>query len=196
LPIVKRRGIMGVVGTLTAALASGFLVASQEAALVAGQDVVPPKNTVYIEPVYPDAARRAGVQGLVVLEFVVDSKGEPGRIRVLRSIPPLDPAALESVKKWRYEPTLVHGVAREVILRVPVAFFQSETDMLSAYNDIAKRKMEAISTRLYAIDRVADLGAKRRKQVTKMLEGLSRDSDERIRSAADKALATLLAAAK
>jgi TonB family protein len=196
LPIVKRRGIMGVVGTLTAALASGFLVASQEAALVAGQDVVPPKNTVYIEPVYPDAARRAGVQGLVVLEFVVDSKGEPGRIRVLRSIPPLDPAALESVKKWRYEPTLVDGVAREVILRVPVAFFQSETDMLSAYNDIAKRKMEAISTRLYAIDRVADLGAKRRKQVTKMLEGLSRDSDERIRSAADKALATLLAAAK
>lgn len=187
---------MGIVGTWPAVFVAGFLVVSQESALVAGRDVAPPKNTVYVEPVYPDAARRAGIQGLVVLEFVLDSKGVPGRIRVLRSIPPLDPAALKSVEKWRFEPTVVDGVAREVIVRVPVAFFQSETVMLSAYNDIAKRKKEAVSTRLYAIDRLADLGAKQRKRVTKMLQSLSRDSDERIRSAADKALATLQAGAK
>lgn len=169
---------------------------AQEAPLVAGQNVEPPKLTVYVKPQYPVYARERGIQGLVVLEFIIDAKGEPHRIRVLRSIPDLDPAAVHAVENWRYEPIITDGVAREVIMSVPVAFFQSESDMLRAYIDIAKRKIETVATRVYAISRLGEAGSKRRKDVTKTLQGLARDPEAWIRSAAEEALRTLQTAEK
>ena len=120
---------------LTVGLVLGLVLGAQEPQLVAGQDVALPKRLVFVEPIYPASA--SGIQGLVVIEFVVDTKGEPRRLRVLRSIPALDAAAVEAVEKWKYEPTLVDGEVREVVLRAPVPMFAKEKDRLFAIEGLA-----------------------------------------------------------
>ena len=62
-----------------------------------------------VKPVYPPIARAAGVQGMVILEILIDASGDVAEAHVLRSIPLLDEAALEAVKEWRFAPTHVNG---------------------------------------------------------------------------------------
>jgi TonB family protein len=69
----------------------------------------PPRKVRDVRPVWPDEARRAGVQGIVVVEFTVDVDGTPADARILRGIPLLDKAALDCVRQWRYEPMLLNG---------------------------------------------------------------------------------------
>lgn len=57
------------------------------------------------KPRYPEAARRAGTQGWVMVGFTVTRSGSTSGIRVLSSSPPgvFDQAAREAVAKWRYQ---------------------------------------------------------------------------------------------
>ena len=87
-----------------------------------GGDVRPPRKIHDVPPVYPPAARTAGVQGLVILEATIDPSGEVGDIEVLRSVPELDEAAIAAVEQWRYEPTLVDGVAVPVSMTITINF--------------------------------------------------------------------------
>ena len=73
-------------------------------------------------PAYPDAARAAGVSGVVQLEIFIDQTGTVGGARVTQSIPLLDAAAIETVKRWHYAPTIVNGHAVPVKMIVPVTF--------------------------------------------------------------------------
>ena len=73
-------------------------------------------------PVYPQIAQSARVQGVVIIEATIDRTGKVTQTRVLRSVPLLDQAALDAVRKWEYEPTLVNGVAVPVIVTVTVKF--------------------------------------------------------------------------
>jgi protein TonB len=57
-----------------------------------------------VEPVYPDLAAQAHVQGVVVLEVLVDIQGVPSTVNVLRSVPLLESAAIEAVRQWRWNP--------------------------------------------------------------------------------------------
>jgi protein TonB len=59
--------------------------------------------------VWPDEAQRARVQGIVIIEFTVGVDGAVADARILRGIPLLDQAALDCVRQWRYEPTLLNG---------------------------------------------------------------------------------------
>ena len=52
-------------------------------------------------PVYPAIARSAHIQGVVILEAVLDAQGRVESVRVLRSIPLLDQAAVDAVQQWR-----------------------------------------------------------------------------------------------
>ena len=69
----------------------------------------PPRKVHDVRPVWPDEARRAGVQGIVIVEFTVDVDGTVADARILRGIPLLEKAALDCVRQWRYEPTLLNG---------------------------------------------------------------------------------------
>jgi protein TonB len=75
-----------------------------------------------IEPVYPDFAVQAHVQGVVILEATVNEKGEVVNVQVLRSIKLLDKAAIEAVKQWRYSPVLLNGTPRSFVLTVTLNF--------------------------------------------------------------------------
>lgn len=87
-----------------------------------GGDMRPPKKIKDAAPVYPASAKEARVQGVVILEARIDEHGLVGDVRLLRSIPLLDGAAIEAVKQWQYEPTLLNGVAVPVITTVTVNF--------------------------------------------------------------------------
>jgi protein TonB len=87
-----------------------------------GGAIETPKKTKNVNPMYPPLARVARIQGTVALECVISPLGEVTEVKVVRSIPLLDAAAIDAVRQWRYAPTLINGVAVSVIMAVPVNF--------------------------------------------------------------------------
>ena len=75
-----------------------------------------------VEPEYPPLAVQAQIQGVVILEAVVDRQGPVEDVRVLRSIPLLDGAAVTAVRQWRYSPLLLNGKPERFVLTVTVSF--------------------------------------------------------------------------
>jgi len=75
-----------------------------------------------VMPVYPDIAMRARVAGMVVLEATIDAQGKVVNLRVLRSVPLLDQAAIDAVRQWEFTPTRLNGVAVPVVMTVTVNF--------------------------------------------------------------------------
>jgi periplasmic protein TonB len=82
----------------------------------------PPRKVVDARPIYPDIARNAHVEGTVILEAVVDTSGAVTELRVVRSIPLLDQAALEAVRRWRYTPSMYGGRPVSVLLTITMRF--------------------------------------------------------------------------
>jgi protein TonB len=87
-----------------------------------GGNIRPPTKTRNINPVYPQIAQSARVQGVVIIEATISPTGKVVDARVLRSIPLLDQAALDAVRQWEYTPTLLNGVPVPVIMTVTVQF--------------------------------------------------------------------------
>lgn len=85
-----------------------------------GEGLEPPKREDM--PRYPEDAKRAGVQGVVQVEIVIDEGGRVRDARVVRSVPMLDQAALDGVRRWRFEPTIVKGKPVAVRMVVMVNF--------------------------------------------------------------------------
>lgn len=96
--------------------------ATPPAVLRVGQGVREPKRIAGAMPEYPALARSARVQGVVLLEAVINERGQVGRIKILKSIPLLDGAAIGAVQEWRYTPTLLNGVPVSVILTITINF--------------------------------------------------------------------------
>ena len=82
----------------------------------------PPLKVFDVAPAYPSIARSARVQGVVILEAVLDAQGRVESVRVLRSIPLLDQAAADAVQQWRFTPALLNGEAVPVAMTVTVNF--------------------------------------------------------------------------
>jgi TonB family protein len=95
---------------------------SDDGALRVGGVIKPPQKIVNVNPVYPQEAQDAKVQGVVIIETVIDEAGAVKEAWVLKSVPLLDEPALEAVRHWRYEPTLMNGVPRAVRMTVTVNF--------------------------------------------------------------------------
>ncbi len=85
-------------------------------------EVKMPRLLKRVEPVYPEIARQARVQGIVILEAATDSYGRVANVKVLRSVPLLDEAALDAVRQWLYEPMVVNGRPRGVVFTVTLRF--------------------------------------------------------------------------
>ena len=88
----------------------------------AGELVRAPQKTVDVHPTYPEIARAAHVEGTVILEAVLDRNGRVDQVRVLKSIPLLDRAAIDAVRQWQYTPSTLHGVPVEVLMTITVTF--------------------------------------------------------------------------
>ena len=73
-------------------------------------DVVEPIVLVRVQPTYTEIARRARIQGIVIVETIIDTRGQVTDVRVLKPLPMgLSEAAVDAVKQWRFKPaTLDH----------------------------------------------------------------------------------------
>jgi protein TonB len=68
-------------------------------------------------------ARRANVQGVVVVQATIDERGNVTDIKVLRGLPMgLEQAAIEAVRTWRYKPATLHGKPVKVYFNLTVNF--------------------------------------------------------------------------
>jgi protein TonB len=81
-----------------------------------------PKKTKEVLPIYPAIARAARVQGTVILDAVIDETGKVTTVRVLRSNPPLDAAAIDAVRQWEFTPTLLNGQPIPIVMTVTITF--------------------------------------------------------------------------
>jgi periplasmic protein TonB len=88
----------------------------------AGVDVKEPRKVKNVAPVYPDVAARGKIEGVVLLEVSIRPDGKVDDVRVLRSIPLLDAAAVDAARQWVFTPTLLGGVPVSVTMTVSVRF--------------------------------------------------------------------------
>lgn len=74
-------------------------------------------------PYYSVEARRAKYQGVCILSLVVDAKGKPQDVRVVRALGMgLDEKAIEAVSQYRFKPAMKNGMPVPVKINIEVAF--------------------------------------------------------------------------
>jgi periplasmic protein TonB len=75
-----------------------------------------------VNPEYPALARQTRIYGTVVVDAVIDERGNVVQARVVSGHPLLVAAALKAVLQWKYEPTSLNGQPISVELEVQVHF--------------------------------------------------------------------------
>jgi TonB family protein len=96
----------------------------------------PPVLLKQVDPKYPPAARRAGIEGLVVVTYALDAGGRPTDLRVTKSVRLLDDAVLDALRQWEYtRPAKGQTPPRyrfnaEFVLDKPSAFAATGTDAM------------------------------------------------------------------
>ena len=79
-----------------------------------------------LKPVYPQLAKQARIQGVVRLHALISREGTIEDLKVVSGHPLLVPSALEAVKQWAYQPTLLNGEPVEVETDIDVNFTLSQ----------------------------------------------------------------------
>ncbi len=115
-------GIVGAVGDAVTMPPPPPPVVQPPAPVRPGGAIREPRKIFDVPPVYPPIATIARVEGMVILEAVINERGGIERVKVLRSVPLLDAAAIEAVKQWRYTPTLLNGTPVPVLMTITINF--------------------------------------------------------------------------
>jgi TonB family protein len=87
-----------------------------------GGNIAAPAKIRDAQPVYPPEAQTKRIEGNVILEVTIDREGKVRNARILKSVPMLDRAALDAVRQWEFEPVLLNGAPKPVIMVVTVRF--------------------------------------------------------------------------
>ncbi len=75
-----------------------------------------------VEPVYPEAARRSNLQGVVVLDAIIAADGTVVNIRPVSGADALVPAAMDSARWWHFRPYRIQGEPAPVETTLSVEF--------------------------------------------------------------------------
>lgn len=87
-----------------------------------GGNVKPPKQIYFEKPEYPEFAKAAHIQGVVIIDAVIDEHGNVVEMHALSGPGVLIPSAIRAVETWKYEPTELNGVPVSVAMHVEVEF--------------------------------------------------------------------------
>jgi protein TonB len=91
--------------------------------LQVGGDVSPPVKVYYPTPRYTEDARKGRVQGVVILQAVIDSLGNVDEVSVLKGLPlGLSESAIATVKEWKFQPARQNGNPVPVFFNLTVTF--------------------------------------------------------------------------
>ena len=75
-----------------------------------------------VQPVYPPLARQTRISGTVRLHAIIGKDGAITSLEVMSGHPLLQQAALDAVRQWRYQPTLLNGEPVDVDTTIDVIF--------------------------------------------------------------------------
>lgn len=74
-----------------------------------------------VEIIYPEKAKKAQIQGVVIVEAVIDRNGNVKSVKVLKPLPMgLDEAAVTAIKQWKFKPATLDGKPVEVFFNIAV----------------------------------------------------------------------------
>jgi protein TonB len=90
--------------------------------LQVGGRVQPPHAISTPAPVYPKLAQQARVQGDVLISAIIDVNGNVTEMKVVSGPPLLFAAALEALRKWKFEPTYLNGEPWPVSHEITIHF--------------------------------------------------------------------------
>jgi TonB family protein len=91
--------------------------------------IIEPKLVKKVEPVYPDEAKEAGLEGAVVLEGTTDKKGKVVKVKIIRGEHEiLNNAAIAALKQWEYRPFIISGKPIPVEFTVTMKFNLDEKE--------------------------------------------------------------------
>jgi TonB family protein len=143
-----------------------------------------PKKISDVPPTYPETLRRRNVHGTAFMDCVIDERGQVVKTTALRGDRRLTKLASESVRQWRYEPTLRDGIPISVVMTVSVTFslgHRSEKDYVAALKD------DNPFVRHHAAQYLAEFPTE--KSAVKRLRDALKDDFSFVRAAAARALA-------
>jgi protein TonB len=75
-----------------------------------------------VEPAYPDLARKAGIEGMVVVKVLIGTKGDVEKVEVVKSHPMLDDAAMDAAKQFKFKPGKQRDRFVKVWMTIPFTF--------------------------------------------------------------------------
>ncbi|MFZ0388826.1 MAG: energy transducer TonB [Calditrichia bacterium] len=81
-----------------------------------------PEVVKRVEPVYPDLARKAGIEGMVVTKVLIDTKGDVEDVQIIKSHPMLDDAALAAARQFKFKPGKQRDRFVKVWMTIPFTF--------------------------------------------------------------------------
>jgi protein TonB len=115
----------GVLGGIIGGIPGGNLPPPPKAApqrVRVGGNVQQAKMVRMVQPVYPTIAKQAHIQGTVILHAIIAKDGTVQELQLVGGPPLLVKNAMDAVKQWRYQPTLLNGDPVEVDTTISVIF--------------------------------------------------------------------------
>ena len=124
----RRDGVIGSVpwGTQPPPPPTVVHTASKPQMVHLSSSIVAAKALYQPKPVYPRLAIMAHVQGTVVLQAILGKDGTVQDLKVMSGPPLLIAAAVDAVKTWRYQPTLLNSEPVDVLTEIDVIFSLGE----------------------------------------------------------------------
>jgi periplasmic protein TonB len=81
-----------------------------------------PKMVSSVQPTYPDVARSQGVEGTVVMDALIDATGAVTDVKVTSGPVVLRQAAMDALRRWKYQPARLNGQPTSVHMNVSISF--------------------------------------------------------------------------
>jgi len=83
-----------------------------------------PEAISKVDPIYPEDAKAAGIEGIVMVQALVNEDGSVEEARATSSIPALEDAAVACVRQWHFKPAMKGGNPVAVWFTVPIRFMK------------------------------------------------------------------------
>jgi len=97
--------------------------AEPEGPIHVGGDVKAPIKIDAPQPQYTEIARKARIQGVVIVQAIIDKSGDVTNVKVLKGLPMgLEEEAVKAIKRWKFQPATLNGKPVDVYYNLTVNF--------------------------------------------------------------------------